>query len=537
MIHTELLAIAIISATLLPPAASAANRHQSYDELTAASDKVVLGTVGVKSSHWADDSLIYTDVVVSPDVTVKGAEEGAVVVRVLGGTVGDTRMAVSDGPEFPEGERVVLFLKRDAERFRVVGRAAGSIRASSPDAADALEGAFSEIERTSRQRLTHKRGLAGSYLSLSSRTAQPLARSGATAAAVTTVGCYSVDGAKWGVASATYKIGVYIPANWSPSIDASTATWNSVGAGFRLLNDPGSTNELSYIDLVAKYGSSYANTYAVTTTWSSVSTSRISKATIEINTKWAWSIAGEPNMADVQNILTHEFGHWMRLLDIYSPSTCSEVTMWGTAPLGEIKKRTLEQSDIDGFLSLYGGGSALGAPVLTAPANGAAGVSVTPTLTWSGVSGASSYDVYFGTASAPPLVTSVTGTAFQPGTLSAGVTYYWRIVARDASNSASSAVYSFTTAGGSVSGPTLLSPAIQATGVSLTPVMQWTAVPGATVYDLYIGTNPSPSRIGTVSSTSVTVSGFRSGVTYYWKVVARSSTASSSSDVWSFRTR
>jgi len=45
----------------------------------------------------------------------------------------------------------------------------------------------------------------------------------------------------------------------------------------------------------------------------------------------------------------------MRLLDIYSPTTCSEVTMWGSAGYGETKKRTLEQADIDGFISLYGG--------------------------------------------------------------------------------------------------------------------------------------------------------------------------------------
>jgi len=38
----------------------------------------------------------------------------------------------------------------------------------------------------------------------------------------------------------------------------------------------------------------------------------------------------------------------MRLLDIYSPTTCSEVTMWGSAGYGETKKRTLEQADIDG---------------------------------------------------------------------------------------------------------------------------------------------------------------------------------------------
>ncbi len=80
------------------------------------------------------------------------------------------------------------------------------------------------------------------------------------------------------------------------------------------------------VDLVAKYGSSYSNTYALTTNW--FSSNIISKTIIEIGTKWQWSTSGQANMADVQNIITHEFGHWMHLIDIYSPSTCGAATMW-----------------------------------------------------------------------------------------------------------------------------------------------------------------------------------------------------------------
>ena len=135
----------------------------------------------------------------------------------------------------------------------------------------------------------------------------------------------------------------------------------SAGAAFKLVNDTSVVNELSYKDLVAAYGSSYANTFAVTTTWTSGSTGRITRATIEIGNKWPWATTGAANTADVQNILTHQFGHWMRLLDIYSPTTCSEVTMWGSAVYGETKKRTLEQADIDGLMSLYAQVPAAGA--------------------------------------------------------------------------------------------------------------------------------------------------------------------------------
>jgi len=61
--------------------APAASRHQTTDDLTAESDKVVLGTVSVKSSRWGADSRIYTDLVITPDVTIKGQEEGPVMSR------------------------------------------------------------------------------------------------------------------------------------------------------------------------------------------------------------------------------------------------------------------------------------------------------------------------------------------------------------------------------------------------------------------------------------------------------------------------
>jgi M6 family metalloprotease-like protein len=82
------------------------------------------------------------------------------------------------------------------------------------------------------------------------------------------------------------------------------------------------------------------------------------------------------------------------------------------------------------------------------PSDGSAAVSVTPVLTWMSGAGATWYDVYFGTSPSPPFQVSTSATSFNPGTLSQGTTYYWRIVATNAAGATSSPVWSFTTAVG-----------------------------------------------------------------------------------------
>jgi hypothetical protein len=84
------------------------------------------------------------------------------------------------------------------------------------------------------------------------------------------------------------------------------------------------------------------------------------------------------------------------------------------------------------------------APVLLSPANGVGAVSTAVVLSWSD-SGATSYQVYFGTLSTPPLVATVSVAGYAPAGLSPGTTYYWQVVAVNAVGTASSPVWSFTT--------------------------------------------------------------------------------------------
>ncbi len=85
------------------------------------------------------------------------------------------------------------------------------------------------------------------------------------------------------------------------------------------------------------------------------------------------------------------------------------------------------------------------APVLTSPGNGVTGVTAAPVLTWDAASGATSYDVYFGTLASPPQVTNTTMTTYSPGILNQSTTYYWKIVAQNGAGPTSSATWSFTT--------------------------------------------------------------------------------------------
>jgi hypothetical protein len=91
------------------------------------------------------------------------------------------------------------------------------------------------------------------------------------------------------------------------------------------------------------------------------------------------------------------------------------------------------------------GAAAILEPILSAPANGATGVVAAPVLVWANPTAATSYDVYLGVSSPPPLVASTTATEYPSAALSPGVTYYWQIVAHKLAGTSSSAIWSFTT--------------------------------------------------------------------------------------------
>jgi hypothetical protein len=86
-----------------------------------------------------------------------------------------------------------------------------------------------------------------------------------------------------------------------------------------------------------------------------------------------------------------------------------------------------------------------GTPTSPSPANGATGVNVDADLAWT-ASGATRYDVYWGTAPNPPLYRAdVSTNKLALPTMPAGTKHYWKIVARNDDGTAMGSEWSFTT--------------------------------------------------------------------------------------------
>lgn len=78
----------------------------------------------------------------------------------------------------------------------------------------------------------------------------------------------------------------------------------------------------------------------------------IVNASIHVNTEFYAFSLGEvplPNHVDLRNTMTHEVGHFVGL----DHSDLPEATMFSTAPVGEITKRTLHPDDIRGICAAY----------------------------------------------------------------------------------------------------------------------------------------------------------------------------------------
>ena len=184
-------------------------------------------------------------------------------------------------------------------------------------------------------------------------------------------------------------------------------------------------------------------------------------------------------------------------------------------------------------------------PALISPANSATGVAVNPTLSWNASSGATSYRAQVSTVS--DFLSTVydqsgiiTTSAPVIG-LSNSTVYYWRVNATNAQGTSGwSTVWSFTTVAGAPAAFNLLTPASGSTGQALSGNLTWQSSSGATGYDVYLDGNNPPTTVVSTNQvgTSYSYSGLANSGTYYWKVVAKNASGSTTATgaPWNFTT-
>ena len=145
--------------------------------------------------------------------------------------------------------------------------------------------------------------------------------------------------------------------------DAADA-WNSssfeteeASFQFSYQGDTKSNTDLADDEFVISFDNSWTQgeaVLAVTHIWSDAE-GEISHFDIEVNIdNVEWTTTGEEGKHDLQNSMTHEFGHALGL----DHSDDEEATMAATTSEGEVSKRDLHQDDILGVVSLYPAGEA-----------------------------------------------------------------------------------------------------------------------------------------------------------------------------------
>ncbi len=188
-------------------------------------------------------------------------------------------------------------------------------------------------------------------------------------------------------------------------------------------------------------------------------------------------------------------------------------------------------------------------PTLLTPANGATGVSLTPTLTWQTLAGGVTFHVQIATDNTfnNTIFDSTEITPAQitvpPGILGGLITYYWRVSAKNTGGEGIfSTIFHFTTITGPPPPPILLVPANGATCVNRFPLLDWQDTPGATSYRVQI--SPDQNFTTTVINVTVTASQYQvvgnvlnNNTIYYWHIAAINTGGQGNySATWNFST-
>lgn len=161
----------------------------------------------------------------------------------------------------------------------------------------------------------------------------------------------------WATASVGYSVDVTdAPSGALAAIQATFEAWENDPAALWGITDPieidfyltlGSDNTVSWGDT-----SDYPGAIAVTSITYWFPSMELIEVDTVMNSDFDWSATGESDKYDVQNIMTHEAGHWLVLDDLYQWKT-QKLTMYGFSDLGEIDKQNLGHGDALGIDRIY----------------------------------------------------------------------------------------------------------------------------------------------------------------------------------------
>jgi hypothetical protein len=203
----------------------------------------------------------------------------------------------------------------------------------------------------------------------------------------------------------------------------------------------------------------------------------------------------------------------------------------------------------------------IGVPSLTAPAPEAVLSTLNPTFSWQAVPGATRYDLWIdkGMSDTKVYEVSVTRTSWTVpvGTLAAGQTYWWSVIAGNADawsktgdiwNWSISRKFILTTnAVATIVAPILLEPADGTTLATPSATLRWTTVVAASWYRIWIGKGTSSSAStaaywkdindpGTGPAQQITLPAgtLERGATYWWHIIAGTGTDTATSEFSTF---
>jgi hypothetical protein len=336
------LTLSVLLVLALASASFALVKKMDVAEIRDASSDVVIGKVTGAQSGW-EDGLIYTYYSVKVNDRAKGTPPEYITVRVPGGEVEDVNLFVYDAADLEMGEDAVLFLNRAGGHYEVTGWFQGKY---------SIKNGKVEDTGLDPMEFATKGG--------KSQFAKPPSASG-----------YKLCGYDWkciGMSGGKYHSEAWEvnPANndgmssgsVNSAIQSGANAWTGAGACFTFGSGGSSSRSGAVSDgyNVVSFGNT-GGAVAATYIWVYRSNRKcISEVDLVFDHVY-WNFGapacGSGSKFDLQNVATHEFGHWLCLADLYGAGDYNQ-TMYGYVDYGECKNNDLYTGDIAGIKAIYG---------------------------------------------------------------------------------------------------------------------------------------------------------------------------------------